>query len=67
MTITTTSTGLVPAAVHATITRLAARMDLAWRDVTAHARRLDLPLRSAATALAVERVAQAHLQRGLYP
>ena len=47
--------------------RLAARMDLAWRDVTAHARRLDLPLRSAATALAVERVAQAHLQRGLYP
>jgi glutamate dehydrogenase (NAD(P)+) len=46
---------------------LAARMDIAWRDVTAHARRLDLPLRDAATVLAVERVAQAHLQRGLYP
>ncbi|MDO7868230.1 Glu/Leu/Phe/Val family dehydrogenase [Nocardioides jiangxiensis] len=47
--------------------RLAARMDIAWRDVNAAARRLDLPLRDAATVLAVERVAQAHLQRGLYP
>jgi len=47
--------------------RLATRMDLAWRAVTEHARRLGLPLRAAATALAVERVAQAHLLRGLYP
>ena len=47
--------------------RLAARMDIAWRDVNAAARRLDLPLRDAATVLAVERVAQAHLLRGLYP
>ena len=47
--------------------RLATRMDLAWRDVNTAARRLDLPLRTAATVLAVERVAQAHLQRGLYP
>ena len=47
--------------------RLAARMDQAWQHVTAHARRLDVPLRAAATALAVERVAQAHQQRGLYP
>jgi glutamate dehydrogenase (NAD(P)+) len=47
--------------------RLATRMDLAWKSVTEHARRLDLPLRSAATALAVERVASAYLQRGLYP
>jgi glutamate dehydrogenase (NAD(P)+) len=47
--------------------RLATRMDLAWRAVTEHATRLGLPLRAAATALAVERVAQAHLLRGLYP
>ncbi|PVG82166.1 glutamate dehydrogenase [Nocardioides gansuensis] len=47
--------------------RLATRMDLAWQSVTAHARRLGVPLRAAATALAVERVAQAHQQRGLYP
>jgi glutamate dehydrogenase (NAD(P)+) len=42
-------------------------MDIAWRDVNAAAGRLDLPLRDAATVLAVERVAQAHLLRGLYP
>ncbi|KQW53585.1 glutamate dehydrogenase [Nocardioides sp. Root1257] len=47
--------------------RLATRMDIAWRAVNAHARRLGVPLRAAATALAVERVAQAHLLRGLYP
>ncbi|MBO9524457.1 MAG: Glu/Leu/Phe/Val dehydrogenase [Nocardioidaceae bacterium] len=47
--------------------RLATRMDQAWQHVNAHARRLGVPLRSAATALAVERVAQAHQQRGLYP
>ena len=47
--------------------RLAARMDLAWRSVTEHAKRLNLPLRAAATALAVDRVAQAYMLRGLYP
>ena len=47
--------------------RLAERMAAAWEQVTLHADRLDLPLRTAATCLAVERVAQAHLQRGLYP
>jgi glutamate dehydrogenase (NAD(P)+) len=47
--------------------RLAERMTAAWDRVREHADRLDLPLRTAATCLAVERVAQAHLQRGLYP
>ncbi|MBA3783814.1 Glu/Leu/Phe/Val dehydrogenase [Nocardioides sp. InS609-2] len=47
--------------------RLADRMTTAWDRVTEHAARLDLPLRTAATCLAVERVAQAHLLRGLYP
>ena len=48
-------------------TRLAARMLTAWDDVTAHAAKLDLPLRTAATCLAVERVAEAAQLRGLYP
>ena len=47
--------------------RLATRMDAAWHSVTDHAKALDLSLRDAATALAVERVASALLQRGLYP
>lgn len=47
--------------------RLKVRMDHAWRDVRARARELDVPLRDAATALAVDRVAGAYLQRGLYP
>ncbi|GGO88501.1 glutamate dehydrogenase [Nocardioides phosphati] len=47
--------------------RLAARMDIAWRDVNTAARQRGLALRDAATVLAVERVAQAHLLRGLYP
>jgi glutamate dehydrogenase (NAD(P)+) len=47
--------------------RLADRMTKAWDQVSAHAARLDLPLRTAATCLAVERVAQAHQLRGLYP
>ncbi|MFN7149701.1 MAG: Glu/Leu/Phe/Val family dehydrogenase [Microthrixaceae bacterium] len=47
--------------------RLATRMDLAWRHVTAQAKMLGTSLRDAATALAVDRVAQAYLQRGLYP
>src|SRR5581483_9868441 len=41
--------------------RLAERMDLAWKSVADHAAKLDVPLRTAATSLAVERVAQAHL------
>lgn len=47
--------------------RLAERMLDAWDSVTAAATRLDVPLRTAATCLAVERVAQAHQLRGLYP
>ena len=47
--------------------RLATRMREAWHRVSAHADSLGVPLRAAATALAVERVAQAHQQRGLYP
>jgi glutamate dehydrogenase (NAD(P)+) len=47
--------------------RLAARMTSAWDRVTDHARSLNLSLRTAASCLAVERVANAHLQRGLYP
>ena len=47
--------------------RLADRMTAAWEQVNTHAAALGLPLRTAATCLAVERVAQAHLQRGLYP
>ena len=48
-------------------TRLAERMLAAWDHVNAHATKLDLPLRTAATCLAVERVAQAAELRGLYP
>ncbi|GAB7004965.1 Glu/Leu/Phe/Val dehydrogenase [Nocardioides sp. AN3] len=47
--------------------RLAARMISAWEDVLRHSRRLGVTLRAAATCLAVERVAEAHQQRGLYP
>jgi len=47
--------------------RLADRMLAAWERVHSHAVQLDQPLRIAATALAVERVAQAHRLRGLYP
>jgi glutamate dehydrogenase (NAD(P)+) len=47
--------------------RLAERMDLAWASVVAHAERLGVTLREAAMTLAVERVAQAHQVRGLYP
>ncbi len=48
-------------------TRLAERMLTAWDHVSSHAAKLDLPLRTAATCLAVERVAQAAQLRGLYP
>jgi glutamate dehydrogenase (NAD(P)+) len=47
--------------------RLAERMHSAWNAVLTESRRRDLPLRDAATVLAVQRVAEAHLQRGLYP
>ena len=42
-------------------------MNNAWRDVLAYAQRQGLTLRTAATCLAVERVASAHDMRGLYP
>lgn len=48
-------------------TRLAERMLTAWEHVSAHAEKLQLPLRAAATCLAVERVAEAGQLRGLYP
>jgi glutamate dehydrogenase (NAD(P)+) len=48
-------------------TRLAERMLTAWEHVSAHAEKLRLPLRTAATCLAVERVAHAAQLRGLYP
>ncbi|MDV3125798.1 Glu/Leu/Phe/Val dehydrogenase [Mycobacterium sp. 21AC1] len=47
--------------------RLAERMLTAWDEVSAHAAALNLPLRTAATCLAVQRVAQAAQLRGLYP
>lgn len=47
--------------------RLAERMRRAWHDVRTHAAAHGLTLRTAATCLAVERVAQAHQTRGLYP
>lgn len=47
--------------------RLAERMTAAWHDVRQFADTHDTTLRSAATRLAVQRVAHAHTQRGLYP
>jgi glutamate dehydrogenase (NAD(P)+) len=47
--------------------RLADRMIGAWHHVLAHANTHQLTLRAAATCLAVQRVAEAHQQRGLYP
>lgn len=47
--------------------KLEERMLATWRDVLESARSRDLTLRAAATALAVERVAEAHRLRGLYP
>jgi glutamate dehydrogenase (NAD(P)+) len=47
--------------------RLAEKMSGAWRDVLAYSQRHGLTLRTAATCLAVERVASAHDIRGLYP
>jgi glutamate dehydrogenase (NAD(P)+) len=47
--------------------RLSDRMTSAWQQVLAEADRRGLSLRTAATCLAVRRVAEAHRQRGLYP
>nr|WP_062794937.1 Glu/Leu/Phe/Val dehydrogenase [Williamsia muralis] len=47
--------------------RLQERMVRAWERVRDHAIRHDIPLRLAATSLAVETVTTAHLARGLYP
>jgi glutamate dehydrogenase (NAD(P)+) len=47
--------------------RLEERMLSAWEHVLGYAGARDLSLRTAATALAVERVAEAHRLRGLYP
>jgi len=47
--------------------RLAERMLATWDAVRAYAARDGLSLRDAATTLAVQRVADAHLIRGLYP
>lgn len=47
--------------------RLRTRMAAAWRDVLETSAEYSLTLRLAATVLAVKRVAEAHLRRGLYP
>jgi glutamate dehydrogenase (NAD(P)+) len=47
--------------------RLADRMTTAWQQVLAEASQHDVSLRTAATCLAVRRVAEAHQLRGLYP
>jgi glutamate dehydrogenase (NAD(P)+) len=47
--------------------RLTERLTVAWDSVIDYATRDRISLRSAATALAVRRVAEAHRLRGLYP
>jgi glutamate dehydrogenase (NAD(P)+) len=47
--------------------RLRARMTAAWTHVAQHAETHGITLRAAATSLAVQRVAEAHRVRGLYP
>jgi glutamate dehydrogenase (NAD(P)+) len=47
--------------------RLARRMLAAWENVLAVSTARGITLREAATVTAVERVAEAHLTRGLYP
>ncbi|RNL60820.1 Glu/Leu/Phe/Val dehydrogenase [Nocardioides marmoriginsengisoli] len=47
--------------------RLRVRMLTAWERVSAYATGRSISLRAAATQLAVQTVAQAHKQRGLYP
>ncbi|WP_255514296.1 Glu/Leu/Phe/Val dehydrogenase [Quadrisphaera sp. INWT6] len=47
--------------------RLADRMTSAWDQVLAQSQRHGVDLRAAATSLAVQRVTEAHVLRGLYP
>ena len=47
--------------------RLADRMTAAWDQVLAQSQRHGVDLRAAATSLAVQRVTEAHVLRGLYP
>nr|WP_272918285.1 hypothetical protein [Gordonia sp. SID5947] len=47
--------------------RLREKMRAAWSTVVSRADASDMTLRDAATCIAVERVAQAHRRRGLYP
>jgi len=47
--------------------RLRTRMDRAWEEVTDFSKDHGLSLRTAATTMAVKRVAEAHVARGLYP
>ncbi|SEB09472.1 Glu/Leu/Phe/Val family dehydrogenase [Leifsonia sp. 21MFCrub1.1] len=47
--------------------RLRSRMLSTWRNVLDYSNKRRLTLREAATALAVERVAEAHRLRGMYP
>ncbi len=47
--------------------RLAERMSIAWERVSAHAAQHQLSLRVAATSLAIQKMAEAHQARGLYP
>ncbi len=47
--------------------RLRERMEKAWVDVTTYAAAHGMSLREAATAMAVRRVFEAHMLRGLYP
>jgi glutamate dehydrogenase (NAD(P)+) len=47
--------------------RLRIRMTKAWGELVATSERLSLSLREAATVTAVQRVAEAHAIRGLYP
>ena len=47
--------------------RLADRMAGAWQRVLEHSAHHGITLRAAATSLAVQRVAEARVQRGLYP
>lgn len=47
--------------------RLKGRMRLAWEQVSDFSKKNNLHLRDAATAMAVENVAEAHRLRGLYP
>ena len=42
-------------------------MQYSWEQVHGYAEQKGISLRSAATAMAVERVAKAHELRGLYP